>query len=385
MADSVLQDYIQWRGDLSYEQDPFNAVDNAVLCELSYVDFSKVLKHSSPDPVSLKDAYNEIKKKKCFRLMTAVPGKEDFVAEAAKSKRFGEMKLTFFNETFDHDTTQFAAIHFELTPTLSYIAFRGTDNSIIGWKEDFMMSFQRIPAQKKAVYYLVGTMNDKKEYFVGGHSKGGNLAVYAVSYLTNELQKRIRRVYVNDGPGFSPDVYDMERIGRIEPLVTRIAPEYDIIGQLFNRGVENKTRFVRSTEKGILQHDLVSWRVKGNRFDFAPEMDASAKFICGALNDWIEKADEAGRKAFVNALFASFSVRNAVHFDDLNVWAFPEVLKTLMEASPEAKNVAMELPKSYLNAAKKQISEYLTTTVEEAIAASQKNKQAEETDKENHL
>ncbi len=370
MAEELI-DYIRWRGDLTFELDPFNEVDNAVLCELSYVDFSKVLPYNSPDGISLREAYEEIKNQNCFRLMTAFGGDDAFAAAAAQSKRFGSLVLTYYNDIFNKDVTQFSSIHFELNDTLSYVAFRGTDNSIIGWKEDFMMSFRKVPAQRLACNFLRMSMNEKRNYYIGGHSKGGNLAIYAVAALSEELRSHILQIYANDSPGFSPDVYDMEAIHALEPLIIRNVPEFYIIGQLFNQDVQG-VKYVSSTANGILQHDLMTWKVMGNSFQYVPDMDSSAKLQSNALNTWISKVDEESRKAFVNSLFDSLSVKGAIKFEDIKVRYLPEVVKAMMQSGPEALNVAMDLPVTYFNVAKKQVTEILNAKAEDA--AKEKNK-----------
>ena len=150
MADCTILDYIRWRGDLSFKVSPFCLADSVVLCQLSYVDFSQVLFPNSSKGITLEKACEGITEKDCFRLLTAMGGDDAFFRAAAASKRFGQLKLTHYTDIFDKNYTQFAAIHFELDRNTSYVAFRGTDSSIIGWKEDFMMSFQSVPAQDGA-------------------------------------------------------------------------------------------------------------------------------------------------------------------------------------------------------------------------------------------
>ena len=231
---NVLIDYIHWRGDLGFDKDPLNDTDNIILCQLSYLDCLQVLPEMDPKGRLFKDVYQDITKKNCYRMLTITGGGEDFVAKAAASKRFGNLRMTNFIDEFDKAKTQFSAVHFELDDKTSYIAFRGTDNSIIGWREDFMTSFTLSHSQKMALDYVKKTMNENRQYYIGGHSKGGNHAVYAAASLDPKLQQRILRVYNNDGPGFCPEVFDIKKIDAIQEKITKIVPSYDVIGQLFS-------------------------------------------------------------------------------------------------------------------------------------------------------
>lgn len=354
MADCTILDYIRWRGDLSFKVSPFCLADSVVLCQLSYVDFSQVLFPNSSKGITLEKACEGIAEKDCFRLLTAMGGDDAFFRAAAASKRFGQLKLTHYTDIFDKNYTQFAAIHFELDRNTSYVAFRGTDSSIIGWKEDFMMSFQSVPAQDGAALYLAGTMQGRKKYYVGGHSKGGNLAVYAVSKLKPAEQRKILRIYANDSPGFSPDVYPLESILALKPLITRLVPVYGIIGRLFQMEAET-TKIVSSIASGILQHDLMTWKLDGPEFCFAEQFDVGSEVLIRTFHNWIENIDEDGRKQFVDWLFDSLSVKGAVSVSDLKMKDLPDVLKSIFSASKEAKDMAMDLPKMYFTEAGKEI------------------------------
>ncbi len=265
MNDDVLKDYIRWRGDLSFENASFNEVDSAVLCELCYVDFSSVLEPLSSKGLSLRSAYRKLVEQNSYRLLTALGGQQDFVEAAADSKRFGNIRIVYYSDIFDKDKLQFSAMHFELDDTTSFIAFRGTDNSLIGWKEDFMMTFTHIPSQDMAVEYLRKTMRPDRNYYIGGHSKGGNLAVYAATNLDEGMKKHILRVYALDAPGFAPDVFNMDILSSLDHLLTCIGPQYGVVGNLFPREIRD-SRIVASIQDTVLQHDLVSWKVNGPSF-----------------------------------------------------------------------------------------------------------------------
>ena len=362
----ALSAYIRWRGDLSFEIDPFNEVDNAVLSELAYLDFAKVIRPRMRTVPTIRQVYQMMQIKNCYRLLTTAGGQEDFVAAAAESRRFGSIGVSDYQESFEKDRVQFAAVCFRLDKDTSYIAFRGTDNSIIGWREDFMTSFMKIPGQELAVDYLNSTMKEDHRYYIGGHSKGGNLAVYSASMLEPDRQGQILKIFDNDGPGFSPDVYDLSRIKSISGLITKIIPEYDVIGQLFRRAIPD-IRIIRSSVSGILQHDLITWRPEGNHFLKAPRLDPSVKVLNDTFDEWIRTTPPQSRAAFVKDVFDSMEVKGAVMLDDLKLTTVPDILKSMLASSDKTKEALKNLEKVYVEKMKKQAGLALGTFAEEQI------------------
>lgn len=380
-APELLIDYIHWRGDLPLDLVPFNDVDNVILCELSYLDCSEVLHQMDTNGRTLREIYQEIKKNDCFRLLTVIGGNEDFVAAAANSERFGTLRMSHYLDEFDAEKMQFAAVHFELSPQTSYIAFRGTDNSIIGWREDFMTGFTQNPGQEMALHYLNVTMRRNRDYYLGGHSKGGNHAVYAASQLTPEQQRHILRIYNNDGPEFSPDVYDIEKIDAMKDKITKIVPAYDVIGQLFSRGIPD-TKIVVSSQSGFLQHDAVSWCLDGPKFKTQPNLDPAVKIINDTFRQWVENAKPEERRAFVKQLFDGLVAQGAVTLEEVKLQDLKEVLKTMLSSSETARMVK-DLPITYLNTARKYATEAIEQFAEETLQQlNTKEKQAREKEKQ---
>ena len=384
MASDRLIDYIRWRGDLSFETCPLSLADSVILCELSYIDFTQVLEPNSPAGITLREAFKRIEEEECFQLLTAAGGTDELARAAAMSERFGLLKLTHYTDVSDLSSIQFAAVHFELNNLTSYIAFRGTDNTIIGWKEDFMMSFQCVPAQESAAEYLSGTMSKDRDYYVGGHSKGGNLAVYAASKLSVQERRHLLRIFVNDAPGFDPDVYDMKAILELKPLITKITPAYGMIGQMFR--LDSDTSYiVKSSASGILQHDLETWLMDGPSLAFADAFEPGAVILQNSFNKWIENVDEDGRKVLVDLLFDSLSAIGAITVGDIGVKDMPEVLKAILSAGKEAKEIVMDLPKSYFAEAGKLIQESLNERLNTLAAQKEKKEQSEPNEGQNEL
>lgn len=304
MNDGIF-DYINWRGDLSFRQSPFNEVDGAVLAKLSYIPLERVLEHGSAEPVTIAEAA-----KKLFALPNidgSFMRKEDspLLAALAESPRFCNMELFNCSAHFDPDSqTQFFAVTIRLSKSELYVAFRGTDNTLVGWKEDFNMCFVcPVPAQKLAVEYLEATAkNSVGRITVGGHSKGGNLAVYAAAFANPAAQLRVQKVYNYDGPGFDDTVLSTEGYKNICDRVTTIVPQSSIVGMLL--GHEEKYTIVHSEQTGIMQHDLCSWNVKQNAFRTLEAVDNNSKFIDKTLKSWLGEMDYAEREKFVDGAYA---------------------------------------------------------------------------------
>ena len=244
-----IMDYIEWRGDLPFTQSEFNDVDNLILACFSYVNLDGIQEAASQNGIELK-ALTE----KFLQLHTEKELKEDksfirfapfMMLEMAKTERFGQCVIrNYVNEIVAEEAQQFSAVEICLSDGTSYISFRGTDDTIVGWKEDFNLSTGVVPAQERAVEYLRRIAGSLQEMVrVGGHSKGGNLAVYG-AVMCKEIHPWILQVYSNDGPGFSREFLELPETEALLPKVTRIIPEYSIIGTLLEHSKEPVLIFI---------------------------------------------------------------------------------------------------------------------------------------------
>ncbi len=295
---ATIFDYLLWRGDVTFSADPFNEVDNLVLSELSYTDFQGIV---PPDgtPVPLKEAH---------RLFFAAHSREEIAAarsftakapllmdEMVKGRRFENMTLSHFIDE-SGESLQLSAMVCHLEDGTGYVAFRGTDGTVEGWKEDFNFSFMNAtPGQLLAAQYLnlvPGTLR------VGGHSKGGNLAVYASAFCSG--QERIVEVYSNDGPGFREEVTRLPGFQSILPKVRSIVPDSSVIGLLLYGGYERI--IVRSSAGGILQHDGFTWQVQRNRFERAARSGLSL-LAERTVADWMSHQDRASLQSLTETVF----------------------------------------------------------------------------------
>lgn len=342
MANMV--DYLQWRGDIPFSVDPFNEVDNLILSELVYIDFTGIVPPlGSKEAVSISKACNQ------FFTMHAEDELMDRVSstkvapflmqDLIQSKRFSGMRLTGYVDEIDHEfQSQFAAVTYLLEDGTAFVAYRGTDNTIVGWKEDFNMSFlYQTHGQMRAAEYLTtqgGMMRRKLR--VGGHSKGGNFAVYASAFCDKRIKNRILEVYSNDGPGFCSTIMSSEDYQEILPKVKSTIPESSIVGLLLENELEHKV--VKSSLLGAMQHDLMSWEVLGNHYVLADGISESSMKLDKTLKSWVYSLEPSEREVFVNTLFYALSATGATTLDELKTGkleVFNEVTKTLTGLTPE--------------------------------------------------
>lgn len=208
---------------------------------------------------------------------------------------------------------QFSAVTFRLTEGLSYVAFRGTDASFVGWKEDFNMAFQTVPSQETAVAYLArAALYCPGRLMTGGHSKGGNLAVYAAACCDEAVQGRILRIYSHDGPGFLAEMLTSPGFQAIADRVEKTLPQSSVVGMLLED--QESFQLVKSGRVSFWQHDPFSWQVEGDRFCPADHLTADAHYLDKTLNDWVRGLAQEERERFVDALYGILNVNEVTTF-----------------------------------------------------------------------
>ena len=344
MAD--IFDYLRKRGSVPFEEDPFNEVDNLVLAMLSYTDFDGILDDSfNTTSLNIADRkyfekHSRAEARKSIFHFIRAPLLMDGML---KGNRFRETTLTKYVDIINSDKDmQMAAVTFLLSDGSAYVAFRGTDTTVAGWKEDFNMSYMPETAgQLSAVRYLneVGT-EIKGPIRVGGHSKGGNFAVYASAFCDREIQDRILEVYTNDGPGFRSEVMEREAYKRILPRVVSIVPDTSIVGMLLTNNVGHIV--VKSKDVGLLQHNALTWMVDQNRFRHTKQ-SAFGSFINRSQKEWLSNLDDKSREMFVNTLFSFFEATGMDTFDEMiaNGRTSAEKIITSIKNLPKEQQVAL--------------------------------------------
>ena len=316
-----ILDYLDWRGDLQISERGFNEVDNLLLAELCYLDFGGIVPPGFDAPVPLQEAmrrYDVLREHESMGVL--VPDQiPELGRRMAASARFSGLLLCGYENKIDDVTqTQFSALTLLLPDGTAYVAFRGTDDTIVGWKEDFNLAFLPVvPAQRMAVQYLqaAAAVFSERPLRVGGHSKGGNLAVYSAVFCSEAVQNQLMQVYNNDGPGFRTSLLPLPEHKRVAGRIVTIIPESSVVGILLEH--EERCEVVRSTQIGLMQHDGFSWQVRGERFEHLPDRTEGGKLVDETLRAFIVSLSDEQRVAFIDALFDILTCTDADTLTDL--------------------------------------------------------------------
>ena len=333
MANMV--DYLDWRGDLSFAAAPWNEIEALLAATLSYLNF-----HGGRDPKGW--SLEELARIDSVQpsASNSFQGRKDAFDRMASGERFRESRLHHAIALTDQDLEmQFSAMCLDLPDGTTCVAFRGTDNTIIGWREDFNMAYQtRVPAQEAATLYLTRAagLSDRPLRIVG-HSKGGNLAVYASACVTKKIQKRIESIWSYDGPGMNREMSQTEGFERIRERIHSYVPQTSIIGMLMD--YYEPYTVVHSTASGISQHDPMTWQIYGPQFETLADVDQTAKVTRDTLHDMLQNSTPEQRADFVDTLFRLVDTTKAKRMSDLT----GEKLKSLMTMVGNRKEVSPEM------------------------------------------
>lgn len=302
----TILDYLREYGDYTLEEKPFSDVDSLALCQLSYLKFDGMVPGPGEDrpPVSVQELaahedYDRLYGDERYRKNNTA-----LFQGVCKSRRFGEMSLYNYVNLIEPDKeTQFSAVVYRLSGGVDYVVFRGTDESIVGWKEDLNLAFSEpVPGQRLSVDYLEqAAQRIHGRFYVGGHSKGGNLAVYASMNCSAGVRERIERIYDHDGPGFRPEVRRKGAYEEIEGRIYKTVPRSSLVGMLLY--TDGCYKVVESKTIGVAQHNPYTWLVRNDSFKIVEEIRAGRKFMDQALNEWILSLDQQQMHIFVDTFY----------------------------------------------------------------------------------
>lgn len=335
-----MMDYLQWRGDILFRQVSVNAVDSLIFSTLVYIDFSEIVPWDLKQSISLSDAASKL---------LSLPHPEDrcrvkadllLLKAAAQSPRFRDIRLTGYkSELLQEEESQFAAIAFLLDDGSAFLAFRGTDDTLVGWKENFNMSFQDIvPAQRSASAYtesfadiFTGAIR------LGGHSKGGNLAVFSAATVSPDTQGRIWAVFNHDGPGFSDYLMEHPGYATMVPKIHTYIPQSSVVGML----LEHKESYsvIYSKSMGILQHEPYRWEVMGRDFIHMEEITQGAKIADNTVRGWVAGMTREERCELVESLYAALSESGADTVEDLMQPKYISSILKHIQSDKKTKNI----------------------------------------------
>ena len=342
-----LLDYLAWRGDLPLSAVPLCDVDALIFARLSYVPFDGIAEARVPLYMAARQVLASVQLSDAPRAC----GKEDqqLLTQLLQSPRYADILLDGYENIFDPvRQEQFAALTLHLLDGSAAVAFRGTDGTLVGWKEDFNMAFSTVvPAQLDAVRYLSDVAERTQGgIYLCGHSKGGNLAAWAALHIPAELQtSRLLDAYNNDGPGFARDMVETAEYRRIAHKLHTYIPESSIVGVLLEHGEDYAV--IDSANRSVMQHEPMSWSVIGPRFVHLGQRSQMGKLSDGVLQEWIGSMTPAEREQFTDALFDVLSLSGKARtLDDLRSGGLAggaALLKQYAGADEQKKKIISEI------------------------------------------
>lgn len=401
-------DYLVWRGDLSFEQSRFNAVDGLILSLLSYIDFEGIVPEEfGQSAITIADASQAFFASGADQRMIAsrLYSVENYVklfGKLAETERFKPLRLAGYVSSIDSDEQkQFAAVTIlgpelisdqetgdqpveeksgnplrklfrtlfgkssaktpsiesskTLPESLIFVSYRGTDDTLVGWKEDFNMSFLfAVPSQLSAVDYLEKVAEHYSgQLLLGGHSKGGNLAAYAASFCQEAVQERIDQIFNFDGPGFESGTLSSSGYLNVLKRIHKYLPQFSIVGMMM--GHDDPYAVVHSTQNGFNQHNAFSWEVTHDDFVCLDNVTEGSQFIDRTLTDWLKSLDDSQRKKFIDTFYEVLVATKAETIAELTK-DWPKntriMLKTLHDIDPETRKLVQRALHMFLKAAK---------------------------------
>ena len=312
---SNINDYLLWRGDLLIDsKTKFNEIDSMILARFSYLIFNKINMNEKETIASISEKMRNFDNEE-FRYN----GDKELITKLGESERFKNMIVTDYIETADIEAEkQFGAITIHISENEMYISYIGTDSTIYGWKEDFNMSFMdSVPCQLSGKEYTNKLANKypNKKIRIGGHSKGGNVAIYSAIMADSETQNRIIKVYNYDGPGFNRKIVQSVKNKQILDKVETYLPQDSVIGRIMEH--KEKCEIIQSNAKGIVQHDIYSWQVIRDDMIKLDSATDTSETINKTLTDWLENTTVQQRKIFIDGIFELFYSTEAKTFGDI--------------------------------------------------------------------
>ena len=339
-------DYLEYYNDLTFDDCPFNDVDNIVFSTLIYlpfkhIDFKKDMSINELSKYIL--AKSEIQNTSMSIKWLAIK----MLDSIKNSNRYSKVIFSNYVSILDHET-QFGAVTIRFNSDDCYIVFKGTDNSLTGWKEDLELSYKYpVIAQTLAAKYLKNTIkfNDKNVY-VGGHSKGGNLAMASVMEADRKTYQKIKMVYNNDGPGFKKEQFDSLKYKRMAKKLKTIVPEDSLIGILLF-GCDHYF-VVKSNEMNIMQHHLTNWNCFG-QFLVPGKLSKNSIKKKNQFNKFLLSTSDEDKKIMIDTLFDVLEKSGIKYFYEIKKIKFNEIsamIKEIKGIDEESKRIFIDVLKN---------------------------------------
>jgi len=338
--------YIKKYKNVSFEKEKFNEIDNLIFSELAYLNFDKIVPNDR-NTITLNEAiisylnkhtYKETKKegiaqKEAYKLLK-------FLVDSNRYKN-----VLIYNYIYiGNKNIQFSAMTFKYKREFIYVAFEGTDDLISGWKENFKIAY-KFPtiSHKEAINYLNKTIKwYDRNVIVGGHSKGGNLALVASMYCSSLKRLKIKKIYNNDGPGLRLKEINSIQYRRIKDRYVHIIPNYSYIGVLLRN---DKYNVVKSSRKDIMAHSILTWEIK-DKMLVSTTLSKISKNLEKGLIIWLDNHNDSQRRKVINTVFKTIE---DLGIDKLSsatkIRNIFKIVRSLKNIDEESKELAVDLIK----------------------------------------
>lgn len=355
MSHSII-DYVLFNANKDFNEIPFNKVDALIFAQLSYLNFTGIVEDTRSDSkgVYLHEIAEHEKFPYIFTLPRTVENNTKLFNAVAYSKRYGKVRAKFYEDITEKDSdTQFGAVVFVLPGNLNIISFRGTDSTILGWKENCNMLYKYpVSSQEISVAYVDKVIPKLRgKVIVTGHSKGGNLAIYSGVYCKKENQKKIKQIISFDSPGFTEEfVNDKEYISTL-PKISKFVPEESMVGMLLTD--KSTVQIVKSDGIGIYQHDPFMWKIDGITFVPGTKIVMRAKIIDTTFNEWVFGFAPEQREQFLEGMFLLIEKTNEAGSPTFRQWMenlltnIPLALDAVKGLSPQDRAIFSKVVRQF--------------------------------------
>ncbi len=339
--------YLEKHKDKSFREYPFNDIDNLILSQLSYLPLAGIVPSMYEKGLTLYEVslryFSKYDDKYLKKQWYLIPKVSNLLDKMAASRRYGDAILyNYVNIVDDHK--QFGALSIRLNDDSVYISYEGTDNTTVGWKEDFIMACNYPGAsQLLSVKYLNRAIRiNDKIVRVGGHSKGGNLAISAAMGCNFFVRNKIVAIYNNDGPGFLKEQINSIKYKRISPKIKMFVPKDSIVGMILYHQVEYLV--VKSTKLGIFQHDAFTW-VCGDSTFVVDKLSNKSKNLGKKLNERLETLSPVDRARTVETIFSIFEDNDIKLLREINLKKFFDLFASFRNLDKETRKLVLDFVK----------------------------------------
>lgn len=345
-----INTYIKEYGDKTFNEEKFNEIDNVILSSVVYLNFDGIVPKNKKS-ISLCEAGNIFLYKYNYfdvsKLGIAQKVSYKILKQIVNTKRYKDIQMYNYKYIWDTDT-QFGAVCFKVKKKFIYVAFEGTDNLLSGWKEDFQMAYEfPVPSQKLAVKYLNENIKlFDKNIIVGGHSKGGNLALVSSMYCKNRINKKIKQIYSNDGPGLKKEQIESENYSKIRDRLIHLVPNYSYVGVLLRN---DKFTVIKANRKDFMAHAVSSWQVNENEF-IRENLSSISDSFRNSLLKWLDEHDLNQREKMISTVFKTLEESGIKNLNDFfNLKNAITVIRNINNIDDETKKLVISLIEFNLN------------------------------------